>query len=72
MAMRKIFGAALIALLLASVGYMFYGTAPRMWELFSTATPGETVLMVIVLTLAAIIIVCRAVVAVLSRDASRR
>ena len=46
--MRKIFGAALIALLLASLGYMFYGTAPRMWELLTTASPMETAQMVVV------------------------
>ena len=70
--MRKLFGLALIGLLLASVGYMFYGTAPRMWELFSIASPGETVLMAIVLYLAVIIIVCRAGSAILSRGQARQ
>lgn len=67
MATRKIFGATLIALLLASLAYMFYGTAPRMWELLTTASPMETAQMVVVLILCGIILAGRVIVAVVSR-----
>ena len=70
--MRKIFGAALIALLLASLGYMFYGTAPRMWELLTTASPMETAQMVVILVLCGIILTGRVIVAVVSRLESRQ
>ena len=65
--MRKAYGMTLIALMLAGVGYMFYMTAPVVWAGLTTAAPGDRTLLIIVLTLGAIIVVCRTVVAVLSR-----
>ena len=70
--MRRAFGMTLIALAIASIGYMFYGTVPMMWELFETASPGERVQMVVVLALCAVILVCRVTVAVISRIEDKR
>lgn len=70
--MRRAFGMTLIALAIASVGYMFYGTVPMMLDLFATASPGERVQMVVVLLLCAVILVCRVTVAVISRIEDKR
>lgn len=65
--LRKAYGLTLIALLLAAVGYMFYETAPMVWGGLTTGPPGDRALLIAVLTLGAIIVVCRTIVAVLSR-----
>ena len=70
--MRKMFGAVLIALLLASAAYMFYGTAPIVWAGLTEAPPGETALLIIALVLCAIILVCRTIVAVADHIERRR
>lgn len=70
--MRKAYGMMLIALMLAGVGYMFYGTAPMVSQAVAAASPGEKVQIVLALALVAIIIVCRIVVAVLDRVEKRR
>lgn len=70
--MRKLFGAALLALLLASVAYMFYGTAPTVWAGLTETPPGETALLIIALVLCAIILVCRTIVAVADHIERRR
>ena len=69
--LRKAYGLTLIALLLAGVGYMFYGTAPMVSQAVATASPGARVQIGLVLTLVAIIIVCRIIVAVLDQMAKR-
>ena len=70
--LRKAYGLTLIALLLAGVGYMFYGTVPMVSQAVAAASPGERVQIGLVLALVAIIIVCRIVAAVLDRAAKRR
>ncbi len=72
MATRKIFGATLIALLLASLAYMFYGTVPIVWAGLTGTSPGETALLIIALVLCAIIFVCRTIVAVADHIERRR
>ena len=65
-AMGKAYALTMIGLMLAAIGYMFYGTVPMMWDLFATASPGERVQMIVALALCAVILVCRVTVAVLS------
>lgn len=70
--MRKMLGAALIALLLASVAYMFYGTAPIVWAGLTETSPGETAVLIVAVILCAIILVCRTIVAVADHIERRR
>lgn len=70
--MRKAYGLTLMALMLAGVGYMFYGTVPMVAQALAAASPGEKVQIALVLALVAIIIVCRIVVVVLNRVEKRR
>lgn len=69
--LRKAYGLTLIALLLAGAGYMSYEMAVLMWDLLVTASPGERVKIVLVLTLTAISVVCRIIVAILDQVAKR-
>ena len=64
--MGKAYALTMIALMVAAIGYMFYGTVPMMLDLFATASPGERVQMAVVMALCAVILVCRVTVAVLS------
>ena len=70
-AMGKAYALTMIALMVAAVGYMFYGTVPIMLDLFATASPGERVQMIVGLSLCAVILVCRVTVAVISHLESR-
>lgn len=65
--LRKAYGLTLIALMLSGVGYMFYMTAPVVWGGLTTGAPGDRALLIAVLALGGIIVVCRTIVAVLSR-----
>ena len=69
--LRKAYGLTLIALLLAGVGYMFYGTVPMVSQAVAAASPGARVQIGLVLALVAISIVCRIIVAVLDQVAKR-
>lgn len=69
--LRKAYGLTLIALLLAGAGYMSYEMAVLMRDLLVTASPGERVKIVLVLTLTAISVVCRIIVAILDQVAKR-
>ena len=70
--MRKIIGAMLLALLLASVAYMFYGTVPIVWAGLTESPPAETALLIVALVLCAIILVCRTIVAIATHIERRR